>query len=134
MRVIINIDVPVLAPAIAFYSHALGLRCNRILDDDVAELSGADTCIYLLANDAGSCPTHSGSDRRRYDRHWTPVHVDLVVNNLAEASQRAIAAGAIQESGCIAWRCSQCISFSDPFGHGFCLIEFSNVTYAGDGP
>jgi hypothetical protein len=28
---------------------------------------------------------------------------------------------------------SKCITFSDPFGHGFCLIEFAGDTY-GDEP
>ncbi len=31
------------------------------------------------------------------------------------------------------WMGSKCITFSDPFGHGFCLIEFAGDTY-GDEP
>lgn len=131
MRIIVNIDVPELAPAIAFYRAALGLQLNRILDDDVAELSGASSLIYLLARDAESDPAKPEAQRRHYARHWTPVHLDIVVADVQEAAQRAISAGARQESECIEWRGSKCITFSDPFGHGFCLIEFTAETYLG---
>ena len=47
----------------------------------------------------------------------------------AKAADQAISAGAIQESECVEWKSSKCITFSDPFGNGFCLIEFSNGTY-----
>jgi predicted enzyme related to lactoylglutathione lyase len=133
MRMIVNIDVPELAPAIAFYSDALGLKLNRILDDDVAELSGASSSIYLLASAAGSAPASSVTEKRRYSRHWTPVHIDFVVDDIVASATRAIKAGATQESECIEWRGSRCITFSDPFGHGFCLIAFAGETYD-DGP
>jgi predicted enzyme related to lactoylglutathione lyase len=126
---IVNIDVPELAPAIAFYSDALGLKLNRILDEDVAELSGASASLYLLASVAGSAPASSVTEKRRYSRHWTPVHIDFVVDDIVASANRAIKAGARQESECIEWRGSRCITFSDPFGHGFCLIAFAGETY-----
>lgn len=129
MRMIVNIDVPELEPAIAFYSAALGLTLKRILDDDMAELTGASATICLLASPAGSTPATSAAETRRYSRHWTPVHIDFVVDDLLASQTRAIQAGAKQESECIEWRGSKCITFSDPFGHGFCLIEFAGETY-----
>ena len=132
MRMVVNIDVPELAPAIEFYSAALGLRLNRILDDDVAELTGASSVIYLLANGPGSAPAGSAGDVRRYSRHWTPVHIDFVVDDIGASTDQAINAGATQESECVEWRGSKCITFSDPFGHGFCLIEFTEETYTDD--
>lgn len=129
MRIIVNIDVPELTPAIDFYSSALGLELNRIIDDDVAELTGTSSVIYLLANDSGSAVTSAIAEKRRYARHWTPVHIDFVVDDLFAARDRAVKAGAIQESDCVEWRGSKCITFSDPFGHGFCLIEFADTTY-----
>lgn len=128
MRTLINIDVPDLPPAIRFYSAALGLELSRMLDDDVAELTGASSTIYLLRNAPESPATRQG-EARRYSRHWTPVHVDFVVEDIEHASRRAIKAGAVQESECVVWRGSKCITFSDPFGHGFCLIEFEAGTY-----
>ena len=129
MRVLVNVDVPDLAPAIAFYRAALGLELGRLLDDDVAELTGAAATLYLLRKPEGSASGRSGTDLRRYARHWTPVHLDFVVPDLAVAERRALAAGARRESECIEWRGSKCITFSDPFGHGFCLIEFNAEGY-----
>jgi predicted enzyme related to lactoylglutathione lyase len=130
MRTVINIDVPELAPAIEFYCAALGLAHSRTLDDDVAELVGATSVIYLLAKEAGSRASGSSPEPRHYTRHWTPVHLDFVVDDVAEAAARAKRAGAHQESECTEWRGSKCITFSDPFGHGFCLIEFAQGTYS----
>ena len=129
MRVIVNIDVPELVPAIDFYCAALGLQLNRILDDDVAELVGASSVIYLLQHPAGSSASSKAVVKRDYSRHWTPVHADFVVEDIAAAARRAVDAGAIRESECIEWNGSKCITFSDPFGHGFCLIEFAGDTY-----
>jgi uncharacterized glyoxalase superfamily protein PhnB len=134
MRTIVNIDVPELGPAVAFYCQALGLTCSRIIDQDVAELTGASSVIYLLENAAGSSPAESAFGPRHYSRHWTPVHIDFVVDNIAESAALALSAGAIQESECIQWRGSKCITFSDPFGHGFCLIEFESETYSESEP
>ena len=127
---VVNIDVPELAPAIEFYCAALGLKLSRILDEDVAELTGASSVIYLLANAGGSVAGNSIGEMRRYSRHWTPVHIDFVVDDIVESANRAVNAGASQESECIEWRGSKCITFSDPFGHGFCLIEFAAETYS----
>lgn len=129
MRLIVNIDVPDLEPAIAFYREALGLTLQRTIDNDVAALAGAGSAIYLLARAPGTEINSAGSDRRDYDRHWAPVHMDFVVNDVASAADLATAAGARRESDCVEWRGSRCISFSDPFGHGFCLIEFCGNTY-----
>ncbi len=128
MRVIVNIDVPDLAPAIDFYSAALGLTLSRTIEDDVAELTGASSVIYLLRNPAGSYPVSALPLVRHYSRHWTPVHMDFVVDDIIRAAQRALDAGAIQESECVEWNDSKCITFSDPFGNGFCVIEFVGET------
>jgi predicted enzyme related to lactoylglutathione lyase len=139
MNILINIDVPDLHAASAFYQAALGLRQSRTLDDDVVELSGASSTIYLLQKPAGSIAISAASSAsdstkdsvvaRSYARHWTPVHLDFVVDDLAVATERAIRAGARQESEREEWRGSRCITFSDPFGHGFCLIKFDGETY-----
>lgn len=132
MKILVNIDVPALGPAINFYTRALGLELSRIMDDDVAELTGGSSTIYLLLNKEGSKAGRDSLAVRQYSRHWTPVHIDFVVDNLAEAERRALEAGAVRESECVEWRGSKCITFSDPFGHGFCLIEFVGETYEAD--
>lgn len=133
MKLLVNIDVPALEPAIEFYCAALGLRYSRALDEDIAELAGASSLIYLLVNPAGSSVAKDSSERRHYDRHWTPVHLDFVVDDLSVAAKRARDAGARQEGECMEWNGSRCITFADPFGHGFCLIEFDDTTYHAGG-
>jgi predicted enzyme related to lactoylglutathione lyase len=128
-RVLINIDVPELAPAIRFYTAALGLTHTRTLDDDVAELQGAAATICLLRKAAGTTAVKSPPIARDFERHWTPVHFDLVVDDVDAAAAHAIAAGARQETGHVDWKGSRCVSFGDPFGHGFCFIQFERGTY-----
>jgi predicted enzyme related to lactoylglutathione lyase len=130
LKIIINIDVPDLDRAIPFYTAALGLTHTRTLDHDTAELTGAAAMIYLLQKSGGSRAVNTPPVAREYTRHWTPVHFDLVVDDVDTAAARAIAAGATPETGHIDWRGSRCVSFSDPFGHGFCFIQFErNDTY-----
>ena len=130
MKLIVNIDVPALEPAIRFYTEALGLTHTRTFDDDVAELRGASSTVYLLQKARGTQAVHQPVVERDYQRHWTPVHFDLVVPDVDAAARRAIAAGAHQETGHVDWRGSRCVSFCDPFGHGFCFIEFeTHETY-----
>lgn len=129
MKIIINIDVPDLAKGIEFYTNAVELSLNRILDGDTAELAGASSLVYLLQKATGSSPSKNSNDRD-YSRHWTPVHIDFVVEDLNAAKERALSAGAKYESECDEWRGSKCITFSDPFGHGFCLIAFKDETYS----
>ena len=129
MKVIVNIDVPDLSAAINFYVNAFELLHSRTLDNDVAELVGGSIIIYLLQKDSGAPAAKSSLDTRNYVRHWTPIHLDFVVDNLNAAKQKVLNAGAICESDCVQWMGSKCITFSDPFGHGFCLIEFNGDTY-----
>jgi predicted enzyme related to lactoylglutathione lyase len=129
VKLLINIDVPDLVPAIAFYTAALELKHTRTLDGDVAELCGASINVYLLQKVPGTAAAMTPVVSRDYRRHWTPVHFDLVVDDVDAAAKRAIAAGARQETGHIDWRGSRCLSFSDPFGHGFCFIQFERGGY-----
>jgi uncharacterized glyoxalase superfamily protein PhnB len=126
--IVVNVDVPELKPAIEFYVAAVGAKVARLLDDDVAELRYGSSLLCLLMKPSGSAATPTGH-RRELARHWTPVHVDFVVDDIDAAVTRAVAAGAKRESECIEWRGSKCVTLSDPFGHGFCLIEFSGDGY-----
>ena len=126
-RALINIDVPDLQLAVEFYAAAVGAQLERVLDDDVAELTYGSSVIYLLCKPEGSGATPQNV--RSFRRHWTAVHVDFVVDDIDQAVARASAAGAKRESERIDWRGSKCVTFSDPFGHGFCLIELTGGAY-----
>lgn len=126
---LINIDVPELAKAEYFYTAALGLTVGRRFDDDIVELLGSDVPIYLIRKPAGSAIGPGGGDFRRYNRHWTPVHPDFSVPGLDAAIARAIAAGAVQEGETLDLAYGRQAMFADPFGNGFCLIEFNAQGY-----
>jgi lactoylglutathione lyase len=128
-NLLVNIDVPDMDSAIAFYTAALGLTVGRRFDTDFVELLGRDAPIYLLRKDAGTSIGPAGGDARRYQRHWTPIHPDFVVENIAGATARVLAAGALQEGETFDAPYGKLAMFADPFGHGFCLIEFSAEGY-----
>ena len=124
-----NIDVDDLARAEAFYVDALGLVRGRRFGDAGIELLGASSPIYLLRKAAGSAAAETTHQARDYARHWTPVHLDFVVADLAAALKRAQAAGAVLEGEMRTARWGRIATLADPFGHGFCLIEFLNRGY-----
>lgn len=126
---LLNIDVPDIAAGIAFYTTALGLELGRRFDDDFVELLGGEVPIYLLRKDAGTPIGPAGGDRRRYERHWSPIHPDFVVDDIAAATARALEAGAVQEVQTCEAPYGKIAMFADPFGHGFCLIEFNAAGY-----
>ena len=126
---LINIDVPDLAAGERFYVNALGLTVARRLGDDIVELTGCEAPIYLIAKPAGSAIGPNGGDFRRYNRHWTPVHPDFSVTHLDNAVRQAVAAGALQEGETLDLAYGRQAMFADPFGNGFCLIEFNERGY-----
>src|SRR5690349_1307383 len=77
MDLLVNIDVPDLARAVTFYTEAFGLVVTRRFGATGVELSGWPLRVYLLQHPEGSAG--AGGNPRRYDRHWTPVHLDVVV-------------------------------------------------------
>lgn len=128
-RLIVNLDVPDLARAEAFYCRALGLRVGRRIGAGAVELLGLEAPLYLLEQADGSVASDASPARRDYRRHWTPVHFDIAVDDLNTARAAAIAAGAVDETGVRAAPYGRIAGFADPFGHGFCLIEFNERGY-----
>jgi predicted enzyme related to lactoylglutathione lyase len=126
---LINIDVDDLARATKFYCQAFDLRAGRRFGTEGIELLGGGAPIYLLAKRAGSRATPAASDERRYERHWTPVHLDFVVDEIHSAVERARAAGAQLEVPVATHRWGHIALMADPFGHGFCLIQFVGRGY-----
>ena len=126
---LINIDVPDLTAGERFYTNALGLTAARRFDDDIVELTGCEVPIYLILKPAGSATGPGGGDFRHYNRHWTPVHPDFSVADLGDAIARARAAGAVQEGETLDLPYGRQAMFADPFGNGFCLIEFNEQGY-----
>ena len=124
------IDVDDMERGIAFYIMGLGLEQGRRFDDGWVELLAGPVPVDLLHRPAGT-PANPRPDAptRAYDRHWTPVHLDLVVPDLDAAAARAERAGAVPEDGIRSFPWGRIARMADPFGHGFCLLEFRGRGY-----
>jgi predicted enzyme related to lactoylglutathione lyase len=129
MELLANIDVDDIAVATDFYCRALNLTIGRRFGDTGVELLGASSAIYLLEKPEGTPACHAPSSARHYSRHWTPVHLDFVVPDIHAACARAQAAGATPEGAIRSDVWGHIATFADPFGHGFCLIQFLNRGY-----
>jgi predicted enzyme related to lactoylglutathione lyase len=129
-RFLVNIDVPDLERAVAFYVRGMGLTLSRrLFGGTVAEMTGAPATIYLLQKEAGSPPLPGSGQRRDYARHWTPVHLDFIVDALEPALERALAAGAKLEGKVETFEWGRQAVMSDPFGNGVCLIQWLGGGY-----
>jgi len=128
MNVLINLDVDDLDKAIAFYTKAFDLKVGRHFGD-WAELVGGTSPIYLLPKAAGTSVASSTLQFRNYARHWTPLHLDFVVEDIELAVKRALQAGAKQEREVTLHKYGKLALMADPFGHGFCLIQFTGRGY-----
>jgi predicted enzyme related to lactoylglutathione lyase len=119
----ISIDVPDITQGVRFYSDAFGFSKLAEPVPGVVAMKVGGTTVCLLEKKAGSKPSPKTQDVRRYERHWTPVHLDIHVEDLAQARERAVRAGAIVEQVFENAEHGSAAFCSDPFGHGFCLIE-----------
>lgn len=122
-RVSISIDVADMGKAIEFYSIALGCEVKR-KGGEISELTAENSTVYLLQKEQGTNPLLSGADTRNYDRHWTPVHLDFVPDNLEETLSRVLEHGGSQE-GSSSGDWGSIAFCADPFGNGFCLVALT---------
>jgi predicted enzyme related to lactoylglutathione lyase len=130
MEYLLNIDVPDLERAIAFYENGVGLRLRRrLFEGTVAEMLGASSPVYLMEKQPNSSPSAYTAQRRDYQRHWTPVHLDFVVPDLAMAIERALQAGATLEGDPQSFEWGRQAVMSDPFGHGLCFVQWVGRGY-----
>lgn len=134
MDFLVNIDVDDLEKAVDFYQTAFGLKVGRRLGAAGVEMLGGPAPIYLLVKAAGTASSNaSGSNAqlqsRRYARHWTPVHLDFIVRDIDAAIARARAAGAQLEADAATAAWGKLALLADPFGHGFCLLQFIGRGY-----
>jgi predicted enzyme related to lactoylglutathione lyase len=129
MNFLVNLDVGDLDAGIHFYTAAFGLAVGRRFGDFAVEMLGGPTPLYLLAKEAGTSATVTTGQVRSYARHWTPVHLDFVVEEIDAAVQKAVAAGAQLERPVIIQAWGKLAMMADPFGHGFCFVQFLGRGY-----
>jgi len=103
-----------------FYATVLAFAMSALAPDTA--LGPRKLLIAILVIGAGAAA-------RDYLRHWTPVHIDVVVDDFDEALIRAVAAGAIQEGAVREAGWGRIVQLADPFGHGWCLLQFHGRGY-----
>ncbi|HET6438489.1 MAG TPA: VOC family protein [Anaeromyxobacter sp.] len=126
-RIVVNVDVADLERGTRFYTRAFGLRIGRRFGSDAIELVGAEVSLYLLV--ASGAPHPGATEPRRYERHWTPVHLDFVVDDIEVAVAAALAEGARLEAPSSQHRYGKLAVLADPFGNGFCFLQFEGRGY-----
>lgn len=128
-QLLVNIDVDDLGKAERFYTGAFDLHVSRRFGDSGVELAGGSSHIYLLAKKPGSQAAVAAGATRTYERHWTPVHLDFVVDDIDQALRKSLEAGALQEGPIRTSTWGRLVLMSDPFGHGYCLLQFTGRGY-----
>jgi hypothetical protein len=67
-----------------FYVEALGCKKVRDQGSNMVVLSVENSDIYLQEKEPGTKPLISSIVVRDYERHWTPVHLDFICDNVDE--------------------------------------------------
>ncbi|MEK6638164.1 MAG: VOC family protein [Pseudomonadota bacterium] len=122
MHYMVTIDVPSLDEGLHFYRDALGMAEVTRPIVSYAILQCGSSKLGLMEKSAGSKPAEGSVDVRRYERHWTPVHIDFHVDDFDEFISRALDAGAQCERKFEGNGHPPVAFCSDPFGNGFCVL------------
>src|SRR3954467_10766484 len=81
----ICIDVSNLDAASTFYCEAL--ECTEVgRSAGSVRLTAGGNDLYLLLRDEGSVPFPVAIEGRSFARHWTPIHLDFAVEDLARST------------------------------------------------
>jgi predicted enzyme related to lactoylglutathione lyase len=123
------IEVADATRGIEFYGQGLGLTVKRRLSPRWIELAGANLPIFLLAHRPPVADLGSRKVPRSYERHWTPVHLDFIVDDLDAAVSRLTELGGALDRDIKTREYGRIANMADPFGNGFDLIEFSGSGY-----
>lgn len=114
--------MPSIADGLRFYRDAFGFVETARPVEGYAVLQCGDAQLGLLEKPAGTKPAPGTEDVRRYERHWTPVHIDFTVEDFDVALDAAVAAGAKCEQKFAGGDHPPVAFCCDPFGNGFCII------------
>ena len=122
IKISVSIDVSSLKRAEMFYVEALGCKKLRAQGSNMVVLFTENCDIYLQEKEAGTKPVESSETVRDYKRHWTPVHLDFLTENIDEVVKKILQFGGLHEGG-ESGEWGSIAYCSDPFGNGFCVIN-----------
>jgi catechol 2,3-dioxygenase-like lactoylglutathione lyase family enzyme len=122
MHYSVSIDVPRIDDGLRFYRDALGLAEIARPVATYVVLKCGNSQIGLSEKAAGSKPARGADEVRRYQRHWTPIHIDFHVSDFEAFLAKAVNAGATCEDRFAVPGRPPIAFCSDPFGNGFCVV------------
>ena len=118
----VSIDVPSLEQGLRFYREAFGFveTARPFPTMAIVDANNVTVCMHEKAAATKSSP--AGTATRHYDRHWTPVHLDIHVVHFDAVLEKVRAEGGAVEME-FRDRGPRPVGFCcDPFGNGFCVI------------
>jgi predicted enzyme related to lactoylglutathione lyase len=118
----VSIDVPDLAAGLAFYGEVFGFEETTRPFATMAILDANNLTVCMHEKATGSTPAPGAADRRHYQRHWTPVHLDFHVRDIDAVLDRLRAYGGVVETEYRADGRKPVAFCCDPFGNGLCVI------------
>lgn len=127
----LSIDVPNLEQGLRFYSVVFGFQETSRPFPSMAILDADNLTVCMHEKAAGSRSSGGSEEVRRYERHWTPVHMDLHVPDLDAVLAKVRAEGGLVEQEYRTEGPRPVAFCSDPFGNGFCVIGERVVRYPG---
>lgn len=118
----VSIDVPNLENGIRFYGRVFGFVEIARPFPTMAVLDANNVTVCMHEKAGGSQSSPGGDEVRRYERHWTPVHLDFHVSDFdALLTKVRTESGAVESE--FRTQGPKPVAFcSDPFGNGFCVI------------
>ncbi len=118
----ISIDVPKLDDAVCFYGDVFGFVETARPFPTMAILDANNVTVCMHEKAAGTQSSTPGKEKRHYERHWTPVHIDIHVEDFDGALEKVRAAGGTVEMEFRNQGPKPAGFCADPFGNGFCVI------------
>lgn len=118
----LSIDVPSLEAGLRFYTTVLGFLETARPFPTMAILDGNNVTVCMHEKPAGSVPAKGTDDVRRYERHWTPVHIDIHTADFEAIVAKVRAEGGHVEMEFREHGPKPAAFCCDPFGNGFCVI------------
>lgn len=118
----VSIDVPDLEAGLRFYGEVFGFVETARPFPTMAILDGNNVSVCIHEKPSGSKSSSAGADKRHYERHWTPIHLDLHVADFDAALDKVRARGGAIENEYRTHGPRPAAFCSDPFGNGFCVI------------
>lgn len=122
----VSIDVPNLAEGLRFYGDVFGFVETARPFASMAILDANNVTVCMHEKPSGTKSSSAGAATRHYDRHWTPVHLDLHVRDFDDTLAKVRARGGAIENEFRTQGPLPAAFCSDPFGNGFCVIGESD--------